>query len=129
MRRSSRSAGWFFLKSLLRACPEAELHGLRSMAAGGEWATYLISLSRYCSRGPRSVRKNGAAAETARLRPVAGAPADDNDQEVLVNPGDLGARQAALERRDGRAQLLRRVERDRGVVVRFGLGTEPLGRA
>src|ERR1039458_5206658 len=68
------------------------------------------------------------AARTVRLRLVAAAPADD-DQEVLVNPADLGAGQAGQERRDGRAQLVRRVEGERRVVAPLGLGPEPPGRA
>jgi hypothetical protein len=40
----------------------------------------------------------------------AAAPADD--QQVLVNPADLGARQAGLEGRHGRVQRVRRVEGD-----------------
>ena len=76
----------------------------------------------------RFVRPARRAARTVRLRLVAAAPGDD-DQEVLVNPGDLGAGQAGQERRDGRAQFIRGVERERRVVVALGLGPEPPGRA
>ena len=74
------------------------------------------------------IRPARQAARTVRLYLVAAAPADD-DQEVLVNPGDLGAGQAGQERRDGRAQLIRRVEGERRVVAPLSLGPEPLERA
>src|SRR6204780_3758490 len=73
-------------------------------------------------------RLAGQAAWTVRLCLVAQARAGD-DQEVLVNPGDLRAGQAGQERRDGRAQLLRLVERERRVVAPLGLGPEPPSRA
>ena len=51
------------------------------------------------------------------------------DQQVLVNPADLGSGQAGQEGSRGRAQLLRRVEGERRAVAPLGLGLEPLGRA
>ena len=68
------------------------------------------------------------AGRVVRLR-LAGAAGAGDEQEVLVNPADLGAGQAGQEGRGGRAQLLRRVEGERGVVASLGLGTEPLGGA
>jgi hypothetical protein len=68
------------------------------------------------------------AGRTVRLHLIAAAGAGD-DQEVLVNPADLGAGQAGQEGRDGQAQLLRRVEGERGVVASLGLGPEPPGGA
>src|SRR5260370_16275200 len=59
---------------------------------------------------------------------VVAAPAGD-DEQVLVNPGDLGAGQAGQEGRDGCGQLLRRVEGQCRVVAPLGLGPEPPGRA
>src|SRR5713101_2142028 len=73
----------------------------------------------------RLVRQAGLA---VGLGMVTAACAGD-DQEVLVNPGDLGAGQAGNEGRDGRAELLRSVEGERRVVASLGLGPEPLGRA
>jgi hypothetical protein len=71
----------------------------------------------------RLVRQAGRA---VRLHLVVAAPADD-DQQVLVNPGNLGTGQAGQEGRDGCAQLLRRVEGECRVVAPLGLGPEPLG--
>src|SRR2546425_403102 len=56
------------------------------------------------------------------------APAGD-DQEVLVNPADLGAGQAGQEGGDGCAQLFGGVEGEGRVVPALGLGPEPPGRA
>src|SRR5258708_16671974 len=50
-----------------------------------------------------------------------------DDQQVLVNPADLRARQASQKGRDGCAQLLRRVEGQRRVVAPPGLIPEPPG--
>ncbi len=73
----------------------------------------------------RLVRQAGRA---VRLGLVVAARGGD-DQQVLVNPADLGAGQAGQEGRDGCAQLLRRVEGECRVVAPVGLGPEPLGRA
>src|SRR5258708_36500045 len=48
-----------------------------------------------------------------------------NDQQVLVNPADLRARQASQKGRDGCAQLLRRVKGQCRVGAPPGLGPEP----
>jgi len=68
------------------------------------------------------------AGRTVRLG-LAGAAGAGDDQEVLVNPGDFGAGQAGQEGRDGRAQLLLRVEGERRVVASLGLGPEAFGGA
>src|SRR5439155_1496169 len=77
-------------------------------------------------RGPIVDRAARLAARTVRLVLGAAAAADD-DQQVLVNPGDLGAGQAGQERRDARGQLLRRVEGEGRVVAPLGLGPDAPG--
>ena len=65
---------------------------------------------------------------TVGLRLVVAASAGD-DQQVLVNPGDLGAGQAGQEGCDGCAQLFGGVEGEGRVVASLGLGPEPPGCA
>src|SRR5690348_8908601 len=73
-------------------------------------------------------RPGRPAARAVWLDLVAVACAGD-DQEVLVNPADLGAGQAGQEGCDGRAQLFGGVEGEGGVVASLGLGLEPPGGA
>src|SRR4029450_3881516 len=50
-------------------------------------------------------------------------------QEVLIDPADLGTGQASQEGGDGLAQLVGLVEREGRVVATFDLRPEPLGGA
>src|SRR5438067_715179 len=78
--------------------------------------------------GPTLDRPARHAARAVRLRLVVAAPAGD-DQEVLVNPGDLGAGQAGQEGCDGCAELFGGVEGEGRVVASLCLGLEPPGGA
>src|SRR5690348_6546684 len=63
---------------------------------------------------------------TAGVRLVAAGSAGD-DEQVFVDPADLGAGEAGQERRDRGAQFGGRVEGEGRVVVPLGLSAQPLG--
>jgi len=98
------------MKTLLLSDREADSAGYLTAAEilKGQLAGYPTGT--YAHNGNEDLDRPGRpAARTVRLRLVVAACAGD-DQEVFVNPADLGAGQAGQEGCDGRVQLFGGVE-------------------